>query len=396
MQDFADPRVSAGSWAAAWRGWRDNPIAESYARSRQQREEALPWYRRSPGLLVLGALLALGVTAGNGWLLADSLQYAGPGARPFIAANASLGIGITLAAALLFCLCWLAAASYRAYSFSLGFLERSPRRRFRMSLDDMLAVTSLTEQELLVGALRFGLAQLAWPLGLAALCAALFAVRMLPGAVAESGLALVLVWFLLFSGGLLANAALLLIGLAVSICEQAGLWPGIGAAGLVLMQPLIAGGMVLAAQGRGFAAGAQGTDLVIRFASGGILLLLAGLLLYLARRLEWLRRGLSGGFFLLLLAPYAVLAGGLVISAEFDSPESLLVTMLDPLRLLVSLDPLLLSVFFEGDSSITMAETLAAPFGQWLLYLPLRLLLAAAAAEFARDAIRRRKWSTAQ
>jgi hypothetical protein len=392
-----------GGWRAAWTGWPDNPLWQAWERGNAQREERVAWWKRSPGLSVFGAVLSLGVTAANVWLVVDSLHYFGVGGgRPNISANLSLGVGITLAAGWLFCLVWLGARLYRALQFALGFLEHQPRQTFRQSLDDMLAVSSLSEQEILIGSAWFGLRQVAWPLVGACACASVFAGRLLAaqaanaGTLASAGNAAELtlgLFAMLCVSGLLAALALILLGIALSLTTRSGVLPAVGAAGVVFMQlPYLAAGLAFAAYQLDAAGGQTWLEQAgYGLAAGALFLLLLFLLFYLARRINAIRSALAAALLLVLALPYGLFAATLAINLGDEYSSTLPLAM--PLELLTLLNPSLLLAFFtSGD---TGEKLRLAMLPHWAGSVALQLALVWIAAELARDAVRRRKWGEA-
>ncbi len=391
-----------GGWRAAWRGWRDNPLWVAWERSLAQREERSPWWRRSPGLTIFGALLALTATGVNIALLIDSLRYYSTGGgRPFISANLSLAFGVVLVSGGLFCLVWLCARLFRSVQFALGFLEREPKQKFRQTLDDMLAVSSLSEQELLAGCTWFSLRQVAWPLLGSCACLAIQAGRLLGSSAAGdagalgvwSTLAHTLALFVMLSlSGLLATAALVLLCVAVSLAPRAGILPSVGAVSIVLMQPLfIAGGLLYASSTRDSLA-SEGLLLQAgkTLGLGMLFLLIVFLLFYLARRIEVIRMALAGALPLVLILPYALVGASLALTFDSDFGQALPLTQ--PLEVLTLLSPSLLTGYFATvDQSSAMTQAIV----HWAAGLPLQLALIWIGAEMARDAVRRRKWGDA-
>jgi hypothetical protein len=258
----------------------------------------------------------------------------------------------------------------------------------------MLAVSSLSEQELLIGCTWYGVRQLAWPLLACCACLAVLAGRLLVYN-GWTNLALTVALFLLLAvGGLLAATALILLALGLSLTVRAGVLPSVGGVAFVLMQPLyIAAGILFVIGQAEYGAADQPLPARLGYgaAATAIFLLTLFLGMYLARRLNILRMALAGGLPLVLALPYGLIAASLALSMDTDYVTVL--PLAQPLSLLTLFNPELLTAFFR--SGADNANALGPALSGWLVNTLFQLLLIWVAAELARDAVRRRKWGEA-
>jgi len=133
------------------------------------------------------------------------------------------------------------------------------------------------------------------------------------------------------------------------------------------------------------------------FGIGVVVVLLLGLLHYLARRLPWVRLALVYGYPLVLAGIALVVFGAMALSEEGVLISNIAITM--PLWGLQ-----VLSVFnvmhFASDWLYLSAAAADVPFfHEWWrfpMFILLQLAVVVIFAEFARDAIRRRKWGMGQ
>ena len=274
----------------------------------------------------------------------------------------------------------------------------------RQTLDDMLAVSRLSEQDVLIGigvhCVRLVLPPLA-ALSVLAGAAALhysyladpsgffhggFAHIVTEGAVYTVGKALLVSLKVLLSGTL-ATLALTCMLVSLGLTPRSGFMPNIGAAAQIFMQlALVAGGAFL------FVSGASdrmdelsGT---MATGAGAVVLLFIGLLFYLARRLDWISTIIAYAFPLVLTGVCLPIYAHFVLDLEVIDLSELVFS-----NLLWALQSL---------SVLNVVEFIRAPFGnlliEWWRYpllLALQLGFVVMFAEFARDAIRRRKWGAA-
>lgn len=421
----------AQGWRNALRGRHDNPLLQAWALAEARRGAGLPRPRRNPGLAALLAAIAalvvlaelilaaayLGLAAGS-----DTLFWP---LREFVLVEFDftlLGqLRLFAWAGSVYCLGWLIARVYTALVCCFGLLERAPRERTRLTIDDMLAMTPLTEQETVVACLglqlrRLGPALLAASamLGVLATANSLWIVQSavssyhyydalttysfrseLPGAV---GFGLTMAG-LLAIGATLGIANLLCIAIALSCTPRAGLWPQIGACSTLLTQGLLYIWLGLLGIYTTSALGIMdGLESVVAYFGLGLLALLQlGLFLYLARRLAWLRVTLTSALAGIAMLPAAMFCSPFFLSGgdfQVQTALSLLLPfakqfcVFTPECLLLSLNP---GLAYHGAFSDAIIQPVVAA----LAAMPFLLCMLVVSAEFARDAVRRRKWDAA-
>lgn len=394
-------------WLAAWRTRRDNPLPGHWAAAEARRLQRQVWYTRTPGLLVIAVLLSALAT----WLIVEAaagitqLGIVNVAMRLYVLSTLTYVAAVVLLAATLFCLCWLLARLGAMAQLALGFLERQPRQQVRQTLDDMLAVTRLSEQELLTGFVLYAVRQLNAPLICLSLLGGLAAAVLAQDVRAQAGLVvLVLLGLLsalqLYVGGVLAAVALMLMLLPLGLTGQAGLMPLIGARVQVVTQLALLGAgcylvvMMYETLGDISVDDSPGLWGVLGFALPAFLAL--WLLFYLARRIDWLRVALGFGFPLIVAGLGLGLLGHELLSGDAEIGGFIMLCQAWTLQGLAVLSPQHLSMPLLGSASyIGWKWTLAALLVQWAVILLFQFGYIVVFAEFARDAIRRRKWSTA-
>jgi len=360
-----------GSWAQAWLSIRHNPLAAYWIRAERHRLSTVAWWKRNLGLLILLALISLGLTIR---LVLFTLEVLAPENGPGYAHMAvRTGTGLLVVGATIFAGAWLLGRFYTIAQLALGFLEKQPRQQLRQTLDDMLAVSALSEQETLVGlglhSLRLALPPL---LLLSVLRVSANVLRTglpasLGGALDTLGSALLVLAYVVL-GGALAVLALTYLMVSVGLVPRAGMMPSVGAALQLLMQLALLGGVFYAV----FASrGMQGEefDAMAAVMYGTLTVLTVGLLLYLARRLDWA----LGDDLLFWMEPITVGFAWVLQCLAVIAPMPAEATSLA-------------SFSHHADPEIT---------GSWWqmgILLAMQLILLWGCAEFARDAIRRRKW----
>lgn len=384
-----------GSWAQAWLSIRHNPLAAYWIRAERHRLSTVAWWKRNLGLLILLALISLGLTIR---LVLFTLEVLAPENGPGYAHMAvRTGTGLLVVGATIFAGAWLLGRFYTIAQLALGFLEKQPRQQLRQTLDDMLAVSALSEQETLVGlglhSLRLALPPL---LLLSVLRVSANVLRTglpasLGGALDTLGSALLVLAYVVL-GGALAVLALTYLMVSVGLVPRAGMMPSVGAALQLLMQLALLGGVFYAV----FASrGMQGEefDAMAAVMYGTLTVLTVGLLLYLARRLDWMRAALAWAFPLVLAAIAMLVFGAFALGDDLLFwMEPITVGFAWVLQCLAVIAPMpaeatsLASFSHHADPEIT---------GSWWqmgILLAMQLILLWGCAEFARDAIRRRKW----
>jgi len=400
----------ARNWHSAWAGRRDNLLPRYWAASEARRAGRQAWYARQPGLLAVALLLSAGATLITIEAAAGVVRL-GQGSvatRAYLTTSLSYAASVTLLAALLLCLFWLLGRLGMVAQLALGFLERQPRQQLRQTLDDMLAVSCLSEQEIITGFVVYGLRRLNPPLIAISLLSALLTFDVLASGnlgftiLGAPTLALALLIVALsavqfYLGGLLAAVALILMLLPIGLANRVGLMPYIGARSQVVLQVvLLAVGGYLATIFIGLPAemqdGGPGLPEMLGFAIPAYLLV--WLLFYLARRADWLRGALGYGFPLIVASAGLALLGYALLSGDSDIGVFVILSQAWALQGLALISPQhvsspLLNASFGGLEGAWVMMLL-----QWLLLLLFQLGYIVIFAEFARDAIRRRKWGT--
>jgi hypothetical protein len=390
-------------WVAAWRHRDANPLRHYWEQAEGRRWQRRVWWARSPGLLISAVLLSLAITAALVYVAWRVLELrAGAASGPYLSTQAILGTSLLAAAGALACFFLLLARLHTVAQLTLGFLECEPHRRLRQTLDDMLAVSRLSEQEVLMGLALHCLRIILPPLGTLSLFVLVGTVAyFVLGGQAEAPLALyygqaLLIPFKLFVSGILASLALIFMLVSLSLTPRAGLAPGMGAVSQVFLQiALLCGGIYA------FFAGGQSELVEMRasysFGTGVVVVLLLALLHYLARRLPWMRLALAYGYPLVLAGIAVVVLGAMMLSEGGVLIDNVAITM--PLWGLQ-----VLSVFnvmhFATDWLYLYEAAADVPlFHEWWrfpMFMLLQLAVVVIFAEFARDAIRRRKWGMGQ
>ncbi len=366
---------------------------------------ARPWLARGNSRLIVAAALCAAIVF---FLLrlqtSMQLEASGTLARQQIAqAYSSLGGMLILLGALLICWLWMLQRFYLCAQLALAFLEPQPKNRQRRSLDDLLAVSSLSEQELLCGLLLHCLRRLLLPMLIftasCAICVAFARGQaFLPDLIRYDSASLT-DWFLLTAvilGALISgilgalNSILLLLSLGLS--RRPSLLPLSGACAQALTQFAVGALMSAAILSSGPLASDAEPLPAFEVYSGVLAALfftwLLGILaLYLARRWSWLRFVLGHG----ILFPLFFVIGPLLAFELFagDDPEGSATLVLGQIVMLIAYSlpsPLLFAAWLQG-SGVFFLSLL-------LVLVPVQVLGILVLAGFARDAIQRRKWET--
>lgn len=387
-------------WADSWSSRADNPLLSYWASQDLTARSMLPWYRRSPGLLLAALVLSFAVCAAL--LLTESIQQGSlPGSLDSLVRGErimQLQISIFLLGLHLLALLWLASAYGAAAALALGFLEPQPRQVLRRSLDDLLAVSALTEQQLLLGLLLYSLRRLALPLLLVVGSGALlcyfgqdtFGISLASWeltqaeTVAVGPLLLVGIGTLLSAFGGCLCLLLLFVSLSLSAgpsaLPQSGAW--LQAQTQLWLVPLALvslAGLPFIREDELF--GGLGVLLPLAFAAW--LQIILGL--YLARRLAWLRQLIGHSIAGPLLAVLVPLYAALLLSGELLAPaNALAIAGFSVLFALSSYNPLPFLLLLGGEQP--------AAFRVLLCFAAIQLLSLPILAGLARDAIQRRKW----
>lgn len=387
----------AGGWAAAWRQRGLNPLRNYWRLSDQRAQARRRWWLRSPGLLGLAVLLSLICSAVLAVMLYRLLGYSGRVSSYLYPMSAfATGTSVLLSAAFLYCTLWLLARLYAAASLALGFLEIQARARVNQTLDDLLATSPLSAQDILIGVASHCLRLVFPPLAALSVVAAVIALFVnLPTAVPSTdwlalGWQAVLGLLRMLAGGVLATLLVTFMLVTLSLAQRANLAPAIGAASQVLMQVLLfLCGISLLDFDPEFTAG---YSFSVACQLGAAVLLLIGLLVYLARKVPWIRLALAYAFPLVLIGVALALSTPLFFELEDETIYSVgfgaAVWALQGLSVFSPLNQL------PGAIAKLMPYSSDSTFSDWHYFLVLSALqigLIAVFAEFARDAILRRK-----
>ena len=395
-------------WQAALGGLRDNPLANYLDTAQRRRQAARSVFGRSPQLLGCAALLSALLT----YLSVLSLwelytQHASPViSRGYALSVFAFSTAVLLAGAGLYCLYWLYVCFQAASQTALSFLSRQERRPAQ-GMDDMLAVTSFSEPELLAGLMRHSLALLQRPLICLSLCAgALFGLASQAGgsaltdswlpALQSSGWPAALRIGVLFTlqhylSGLAAASILLLLQVALGFSSRSSLMPRLGGAAQVFYQFCLLGmGVYLIVSLAGNWT-YEWIDLSLTLSAAGETVAVLILLGYLARRAAFLRVALAFGLPLVLAGVVLLpIAFGVLYNTEYDLSDMPTYFMYAAQALSLASPMLIGSVSLLAYETIGMRDWLMAQLLPWLIIATSQALLLVVFAELARDALRRR------
>jgi hypothetical protein len=398
---------SVSGWTGAWASLRDNPLLH-YWTVLDARRAGQPLQRLLPllfGALALGGMLWLMRRAL--WDLDDLRDFPLLGLAVFGLAAGGV---------------WLLQRLVTAGQLALAYLSRDEKLRLQRRLDELVLISGMSEQESLLGGAWAVLRQLLPPiyvlsaalvllLGVLVAAADSDSLHIFQGGKASSPLiypanslllqymlAAPLLWLKVALQGTLAAALLAFYLISLSVSGRAGLLPATGA---LLQVPLQAALSLLALVLPANVPTNPELDQSVAVNYVVLLPFVLFLLLYLARRVEWLRLLLATGIgtlLLLLVVFQQVLDGNLLGGASGYAYY----------------DQGVMGALFGGNALWTLtAFTLVNPQGldlpRWLLsestawelqtwryplLLLLQFVLLLLCAELARDALRRRKWGS--
>jgi len=400
---------TARGWLNALRTFAANPLPGLFHQAEQRRLARQAWYKRSPGLFTLALIISLGITAAQIGVIIRLANLGNDASTAHFAVNIILGTSLLIVGFALYCLLWLLARCFTMAQFALGFLEMEPRRRIYGSLDDLLATTRLSHQEVIAGATGYCLRLVLPPLAGLALASCLYVLlhRYL-GGLLGSALAGAVDWramealstlvqavgtgLIVLVCGIFATCLLSLLLISLSLTPRTGMMATIGATAQVLMQlALLAGAFWLAF---GLSYSSYDSDLLADNPLHPLwvaleVILVVGLLMYLARRANWVRAAQGYALPLVYAAVVVVIFGAEIIgTADYGYLGNIYVDALWALQALSLISPVMLSSSPEVLSSYQI----------WRLVLLIgaQLVLIVVCAEFARDALRRRAWGGAK
>lgn len=135
-------------WIEAWRGLRDNPLAVYLSQAEARRQQRLGWWRRNRlYVIVLLLLLALGSFSVENYVTSyDDFLWGLLDSPEFILSYLALVV-------LPLYLLWAGQGLYRGLLDALLVLAPPSRRTHALTIDDLSAITLLTDREIVTGAL---------------------------------------------------------------------------------------------------------------------------------------------------------------------------------------------------------------------------------------------------
>lgn len=389
-----------GVWIAAART--ESLLAHYWGLSESRYSGRRNWFRRSPALFTFAALTCGFLTYLIVWFTLDALR-AGGGitGRLFYQAALLASLRLTGVASMLIGAGWLLGRHYWAIERALGFLETETRRAAACQCDDTLAVAPVCEASVLLSLLRHLLRSAVAPLLLIACgmsAASVSAAQLTVSAASAAAGAEPPIWALLhfvltgawlLASGLLALAIHVLLCTGLGLSRQAGLLPGLSAGVFTSFQALAS------------LSGVTCNEYFLEDGSGGLpvaqtafwVTVISGLLLlYLARRSDPLRRVMAYGYPWLLAALWFSMLFLLINDTPFiDDWSTYLAFFACVFRPLLVLDTV--GAWYFSGLPFTDHPAVVAQAGLLtLLSLMTQLILLGLAGEFARDALKRRKW----
>jgi hypothetical protein len=318
----------------------------------------------------------------------------------------ALVLGLTIVPAIVAAGLWLIMRFWGALQTAFGFLEREARNVQRHVLDDLVAVAPLTEQAIVLACSTFCMRKLLRPFVLLLAFTVSFGMLAFtmeswlergefPGLTSTLLLFASTVFAMLLVSALLVSGALVLVAMSLSLTPRSGVWPSLGALAMLALQ--IASWFVYISSG-----GTVGhyysfeppPDYAQLGLFAGLTLAVMGLLLYIARRSSWLRLSLTAAFPFVVLSLMALMTAGLMFNFD-DYFSSRFFPGVGAVQLFTVITPSLIRAGADQTSGSAQVDQVGKTFGYWLTLLPYQCLFLLMAAEFARDAVRRRKWSAA-
>jgi hypothetical protein len=187
--------------------------------------------------------------------------------------------------------------------------------------------------------------------------------------------------------GVLAACIVIMLCATLSLCKRAGVMPYVGAAMQVVLQVGLVGLGFVVGDWSGYS-GYTSEALAVVLRCGALIALLTALALYLARRLDWVRLALGFAFPLAL-----AFIGFLVGMAEGAGDVDMGLVAPWPLEAWAVMSPVhLWDTLSNWPDMSKLPLVVLAQVWHWIIMVAIQLVLVAMMAEFARDAIRRRKW----
>jgi hypothetical protein len=408
-------------WREAWLTRHDNPLCAAWelADRRQvqfgqpkhrslEARKAINWLT-AIAVLTLGVLCAITCSEADLWSL-DWMDFGPRDSSVELKLFLLSFIGL-IPLAFVVSSVWFCQQFHRCLMICFQFLhvDRHPKTHF---YDDLTAATPLSEQEVLLAFIQYCYRRLRLPLLLLTSSATAFGlVNVLP----EIGDAFrgyaddfspLLPWLLgapLWLVNATAGCALyLLLALGLSRTSASGIWPQTGAFSLIAIQ-LLAWVFMSQAGGIGGDQWSLRTEYYHLAVLGSMLLALGTLLFLLARYSGVVRMGLTLGW-PLVLGVLAITLGAVLQNAGLGLPDDYYyqgrATDTVAMHTLFAIDTLGVFPHSAATSAGLTREGMSSGetwrlLLRWLYLLPLRIILLLLAAEFARDAVRRRKWGAA-
>jgi len=403
-------RGNHAGWAGAWRGLRASPLPAYWRLAEQRSTLKGRWWARSPTLVIFGVLISAIATLGEVTLLRELLWVSGSVvATPAYARSVIVsGVILLAGAAGTFAYLWLLARCYQLLYAALSFLGTGAGRPPPVVLDDELAASPQTDQEVVVGFAAFGLRKVLLPLlvvcasiGLLKLCLDFTplatwgfdggAIARQYGVLAGAGVAILLIAELLISGTL-AALALMLLCVPLSLGRRTMGGSAIGALLATVFQLVV---IVIAVRAEQILTpGSPGPhsieDSAVAVAVSAILLVPIVAAFLLSRHVKAIRLVLRYA----IGAIMAYLAAGAYALAYMGhgAAQEALAVMAAPFSAFILVSPMMpLDPLIAAAQKTPEGAVLFAQLEHWLIGLGIQLLIVVALTLFARGAVRARR-----
>jgi hypothetical protein len=396
--------LSGSAWREAWRGRGDNPLLSRWRLGAGRTIGRRPWWRRSPGLMLICAALSAGATYILVLLLRDyfTVQHSAVASHAFMLGLLKSGVVVVVWAGLAMSLVWLLARLYGVAVFALALLGQG-RATDGALRDEALMSSAISDEQVVLAVVLHAWRMLGAPvLALGACGAVVYGLALMEPtgwavwAATETAtpvagpraLLLAILYFIVTVLGACAGTACLVLLLTVLGRGLGPFAPGIGAAQVVLVQAAL----TLIVVGGGTKAEEWSVVHQTNYIAVIAALIVCCVLIWLAHQLPLLRMAAVYTALVLvaLVTEMAWYANGRVSSVVFNygylESSALWHILYFPLALPVTIDFPLGTTLARGAGAVMEAESGLADSG---IYFLLQCLLACVFALLARAAVRR-------